>query len=54
MLDKKKSHLTVVVTKMEAECYSKLFLNVYKVTEPHVLKDSNFQNFSSFSSSDFY
>jgi hypothetical protein len=46
MLDKKKKKLTVVVTKMEATCYSKLFLNLYKVIQSHILKDSNFQNFS--------
>jgi len=46
MLDKRKAHLTVVVTKMEAACYSKLFVNVYKIIESHILIDSNFQNFS--------
>jgi hypothetical protein len=46
MLDKMKAQLTVVVTKMEAACYSKLFVNVYKIIQSHILKDSNFQNFS--------
>jgi len=46
MLDKNKAPLTVVVTNMEAACYSKLLVNVYKIIESHILKDSNFQNFS--------
>jgi len=45
MLDKKKAQLSVVVTKIEAACYSKLYVNVYIIVQSHILKDSNSQNF---------
>jgi len=46
MLDKNKAQLTVVAKNMEAECYFKLFVNVWKILESYILKDSNFLNFS--------